>query len=84
MTTGQITSPSGERAFGLGLNMRTLLLISVVFGLLVSGYLSYVKLVNVPMACVEGHDQIEGFRASDLAHHEPIRSHAQRVAYQFP
>ena len=54
MTTGQITSPSGERAFGLGLNMRTLLLISVVFGLLVSGYLSYVKLVNVPMACVEG------------------------------
>lgn len=54
MTTGQIISPSGERAFGLGLNMRTLLLISVVFGLLVSGYLSYVKLVNVPMACVEG------------------------------
>jgi uncharacterized membrane protein len=54
MTTGQMTSTPGERAFGLGLNVRTLLLISVVFGLLVSGYLSYVKLVDVPMACVEG------------------------------
>jgi len=54
MTTGQMTSTPGERAFGFGLNVRTLLLISVVFGLLVSGYLSYVKLVDVPMACVEG------------------------------
>jgi uncharacterized membrane protein len=36
------------------LNLRTLSLILVVVGLLVSGYLSYVKLTEVPMVCVGG------------------------------
>ncbi len=36
------------------LNLRTLSLILVVAGLFVSGYLSYVKLTAVPMACVGG------------------------------
>ncbi|MCS6835011.1 MAG: vitamin K epoxide reductase family protein [Anaerolineae bacterium] len=54
MTTGQIAGTNSQRIFGMRLNARTLLLVSVVFGLLVSGYLSYVKLVDVPMACVEG------------------------------
>jgi len=35
------------------LNARTLSLILVVAGLFVSGYLSYVKLTQVPMVCVE-------------------------------
>lgn len=35
-------------------NLRTLSLILVVGGLLVSGYLSYVKLTEVPMVCVGG------------------------------
>jgi len=57
MTTGHISSEAvSDQAttFRLGLNARTLLLISLVFGLLVSGYLSYVKLTDVAMACVEG------------------------------
>lgn len=36
------------------LNRRTLSLILIVAGLLVSGYLSYVKLTEVPMVCVGG------------------------------
>jgi len=36
------------------LNLRTLSLILVVVGLFVSGYLSYVKLTEVPMVCVGG------------------------------
>lgn len=35
-------------------NLRTLSLILVVAGLFVSGYLSYVKLTEVPMVCVGG------------------------------
>lgn len=34
-----------------GINLRHVSLVLVVFGLFVSGYLSYVKLTNVPMAC---------------------------------
>lgn len=36
------------------LNLRTLSLVLVVAGLFVSGYLSYVKLTEVPMVCVGG------------------------------
>lgn len=36
------------------LNLRTLSLILVASGLLVSGYLSYVKLTEAPMVCVGG------------------------------
>jgi uncharacterized membrane protein len=36
------------------LNLRTLSLILIVAGLFVSGYLSYVKLTEVPMVCVGG------------------------------
>lgn len=34
--------------------LRTLTLVLIVIGLLVSGYLSYVKLTDVPMVCVQG------------------------------
>lgn len=34
--------------------LRTLTLVLIVVGLLVSGYLSYVKLTNEPMACIQG------------------------------
>lgn len=34
--------------------LRTLTLALIVVGLLVSGYLSYVKLTDVPMACIQG------------------------------
>lgn len=47
MTT-QSTTATSRRPW---LNLRTLSLLSVAFGILVSGYLSYVKLTDVPMAC---------------------------------
>ena len=34
--------------------LRTLTLVLIVVGLLVSGYLSYVKLTDVPMVCIQG------------------------------
>ena len=34
--------------------LRTLTLGLIVIGLLVSGYLSYVKLTDVPMVCIQG------------------------------
>lgn len=40
---------SGSRFSGI--NLRHVSLVLVVIGLIVSGYLSYVKLTNVPMAC---------------------------------
>ena len=53
MTTAQAsevtTTPKRQ-----GITLHTLMVLSIVFGLLVSGYLSYVKLTDVPMACVQG------------------------------
>ena len=38
----------------INFNVRNIALVLVVFGLLVSGYLSYVKLTNAPMVCPTG------------------------------
>jgi len=55
MTTEQEIFEQGAAARPhFQLNPRTLSLILVVAGLFVSGYLSYVKLTEVPMVCVGG------------------------------
>jgi uncharacterized membrane protein len=41
-----------EQASRFHLNLHLLSLLSVAFGIAVSGYLSYVRFVNVPMVCV--------------------------------
>ncbi|HRF97132.1 MAG TPA: hypothetical protein PLZ51_18115, partial [Aggregatilineales bacterium] len=38
----------------INFNVRNIALLLVVFGLFVSGYLSYVKLTNAPMVCPSG------------------------------
>jgi len=40
-----------ERSF---ITIRHLQLLSIIFGLAVSGYLSYLKLTDVPSACIQG------------------------------
>lgn len=47
-TIAKTTTPR----IGFSLNLRSFALLSVLFGLGVSGYLSYVKLTNVSMECV--------------------------------
>lgn len=44
----------GSTSSSRRISLRTISLLLVVFGLLVSGYLSYVKLTDVPMVCIEG------------------------------
>jgi len=51
MAQQSVTTTAASR-FGLGLSLRFFALLSVAFGLGVSGYLSYVKLTNVAMECV--------------------------------
>lgn len=55
MTTGQIaTSTMQANPPRLTTILRIVAFASIVLGLLVSGYLTYVKATNVPMTCVEG------------------------------
>ena len=49
MTAATETRPARD-------TLRLLSLALVVIGLLISGYLSYVKLVEVPLVCVQGSD----------------------------
>lgn len=51
MTSEQLSSPSGARP-RFQLTVRTGIWICVIIGILVSGYLSYVKLTEVPMICM--------------------------------
>ncbi len=48
------TETSAARANATWINLRNISLGLVFVGLIVSGYLSYVKLTNVAMICVEG------------------------------
>lgn len=48
MTTVQATQQRGSR-----ITIRHIQLLSIVFGLLVSGYLSYLKLNDAPSVCIE-------------------------------
>lgn len=52
--SGQPLSVEAQPRFVLKINLRHLSLLSIVVGLFVSGYLSYVKLTAVPMTCVSG------------------------------
>ncbi len=54
MATGQISQAATPSTPHFRITLRPLALASVVFGLVVSGYLTYVKATNVAMACVEG------------------------------
>lgn len=51
MSTQMATASQSHNPASKWLNLRNLALVLVVFGLFVSGYLSYVKLTNAPMAC---------------------------------
>jgi uncharacterized membrane protein len=51
VTTVDSTQPTAETGTGRDV-LRTLSLILVIIGLAISGYLSYVKLTEVPMVCV--------------------------------
>jgi uncharacterized membrane protein len=50
MSTQSMIESSPRR----GISLRVVSLVLVFLGLLVSGYLSYVKLTDVPMACIQG------------------------------
>jgi uncharacterized membrane protein len=52
MTTSDFTqsTDTGNRSF---LTIRNIQLLSIVFGLFVSGYLSYLKITHVPSICIE-------------------------------
>jgi uncharacterized membrane protein len=50
-TAQQAAQPQSTR-----LNLRTLSIVLVMIGLFISGYLSYVKLVEVPMVCVQNSE----------------------------
>lgn len=49
--TATATDSQQHNSASRWLNLRNFALVLVVFGLFVSGYLSYVKLTDVPMAC---------------------------------
>ena len=55
MTSADTIQPTAETAPGRDL-LRSLSLILVVIGLAISGYLSYVKLTEVPLVCVANSD----------------------------
>lgn len=48
-----VSTQQGSLLFGFNINLRHVSLLLVVFGLLVSGYLSYVKATDVQMLCME-------------------------------
>lgn len=52
--TATTASQSSPNVISKWLNLRNIALVLVVLGLIISGYLSYVKLTNAPMACPTG------------------------------
>ncbi len=53
MSTNVVTSPSDNQATGRDY-LRLFSLVLVCIGLFISGYISYTKIVNTEMVCVEG------------------------------
>lgn len=54
MTTGELQNQSYDQQSGGRITLRHVQLLLVVVGIIVSGYLSYVKFTDEPMVCVAG------------------------------
>lgn len=71
MTATGETSINGTEAPPQRSALRILTLVLIVVGLLVSGYLTYVKITDVPAACVEGSvfncDAVQAHPMSSIA-----------------